>query len=191
MQNNTALKTFVIDLIKNNIPSTYYYHQEDHTLYVLEKAIEIGNHEKCTAKEIDLLQAAALLHDTGFISTYHEHEEESCRLATIYLPDYGYSATSIKKICGMIMATKLPQSPKNKLEEILVDADLEYLGTDLAVEQAEKLYREMHSLQPTLTIAQWNLIQISFLEQHHYFTPYCKKYKEAQKKSYLLQLTKL
>ena len=34
----------------------------------------------------------------------------------------------IEIICGIIMATKIPQRPKNYLEEIICDADLNYLG---------------------------------------------------------------
>ena len=35
-----------------------------------------------------------------------------------YLPEYGYSTGQIDRICGMIMATQIPQTPHNKLEEI-------------------------------------------------------------------------
>jgi uncharacterized protein len=185
MQSKLQLKEFIIKLLKDNISSSYYYHTYKHTLYVHDKAIEIANHEKCTAKEMELLAAAALWHDTGFINTYSGHEEESCVLAKHYLPDYNYSAAAISQICGMIMVTKIPQSPKNKLDEILADADLEYLGTDLVFKQAENLYRELLSVQPNLTREQWNQIQISFLEEHHYFTKYCKENKEPKKLMYL------
>jgi uncharacterized protein len=188
MQNKLHVKEFIIKLLKDNISSFYYYHTYEHTLYVHDKAIEIATYEKCTAKEIGLLAAAALWHDTGFINTYSGHEEESCILAKRYLPDYNYSDAAINQICGIIMVTKIPQSPKNKLEEILADADLEYLGTDLAVKQAENLYRELLSIQPNLTREQWNHTQILFLEQHHYFTNYCKKNRESRKQQYLNSL---
>ena len=44
------------------------------------------------------------------------------------LPKFGLSEKDIELICGMIMATKIPQNPKTKLEKIIADADLEYLG---------------------------------------------------------------
>lgn len=55
----------------------------------------------------------------------------------------------------MIMATKIPQSPKNKLEEIIADADLEYLGTDEAAKKADDFFKELHHLHPSLTKEEW------------------------------------
>jgi uncharacterized protein len=188
MQSSQHMQSFVTRLLKQKLPAFYYYHNYAHTLYVTEKAIEIGKHEKCTAKEKDLLTAAALWHDTGFISTYAKHEEESCKLARQYLPGYGYSAEDINAVCGMIMATRLPQSPKNKLETIVADADLEYLGTSKAHETADKLFKEMQHLNPSLTKAQWNKTQVAFLQAHRYFTAFCKENREPQKQAYLQSL---
>jgi uncharacterized protein len=185
MQNNPSMKTFVVDLLKNNIPVFYYYHNYQHTLYVVDKAIEISNEENCTAHETDLVSAAALWHDTGFIKSYTDHEEEGCLLAKEYLPVYGYSKEDIDKICGMIMATQIPQSPQNKLEEIVADADLEYLGTDDAAAKAEHLFKEWRHMDPSLTREEWNRKQIAFLRSHHYFTRYCKEKREEAKLSYL------
>lgn len=185
---NNQMKDFVIDLLSNKLPPFYYYHCLDHTLYVTEKVIEIAKEENCTDVEIDLLNAAALWHDTGFIHSYNHHEEESCAIATNHLPGYAYSAKEIGIICGMIMATRLPQQPKTKLEEIIADADLEYLGTDEASSKAELLYKEWLHLNPFLTKEDWNKKQIAFLENHHYFTDYCKKYSEPSKNAYLKKL---
>lgn len=182
------MKTFVVDLLKSNIPVFYYYHNWEHTLYVTDKAIEIGKEEGCTGEELDLVAAAALWHDTGFIKTYADHEEQSRLLAGQYLPGYGYSTQHIDKICGMIMATQIPQSPKNKLEEIVADADLEYLGTSDAATKAEYLFKEWRHINPLLTREKWNQVQISFLQNHHYFTRFCKRHKEPAKAEYLRSL---
>lgn len=188
MQSDVQMTAFVIDLLKRELPATYYYHDPAHTLYVLDKIIEIAEHENCTKKEIALLRTAALWHDVGFINIYNGHEKESCSLAKKYLPGYGYSADDIHTICGMIMATKMPQSPHNKLEEIIADADLEYLGTDNAAAMAERLFRELHALNPTLTMAQWHKQQITFLQHHDYFTRFCKENREPVKSAYLKEL---
>src|SRR5674476_703699 len=143
MQNKLSMKDFVINLLKTNLSEFYYYHNYEHTLYVIEKAEEIGFHEKCTNEELELVTIAALWHDTGYIKTYKDHEDESCKLARQYLPEYGVSDTAIDKICGMIMATKIPQSPQNIYEEILADADLEYMGTATFEKKADDLFREV------------------------------------------------
>lgn len=188
MPNKLLMTNFVVDLLQDNIPLCYYYHNYEHTLYVQEKAIEIARHEGCTEKEIELLNAAALWHDTGYINTYKNHEEESCSLAKKYLPEYGFTRPEITVICGMIMATKVPQLPNNKLEEIVADADLEYLGTAAATTKSEDLFLELRSLTPSLTKKTWDQIQVSFLQSHHYFTAYCKIKREPVKENYLQEL---
>jgi len=188
MQSKLLMKDFVTGLLKDHIPGSYYYHDHVHTLYVMDKAIEIARHENCTEKEIELLAIAALWHDTGYINIYNGHEEESCVLARKYLPGYGISPADIDIICGMIMATKVPQSPKTKLEEIIADADLEYFGTEDAASQADLLFRELQTLDPGLTRERWDEMQRSFLQGHQYFTNYCKKYSAPLKSAYLSTL---
>ena len=188
MQNKLPMKDLVTGLLKDQVPQTYYYHDHLHTLYVLDKALEMGRYENCTEKEMELLTIAALWHDTGYINIYTGHEEEGCRLARQYLPGYGLSEDDINAVCGMIMATKIPQSPKNKLEAIIADADLEYLGTEDAARQADLLFRELQSLDPELTKERWDQMQISFMEDHHYFTDFCKKHRAPMKSVYLSKL---
>jgi uncharacterized protein len=188
MQSKADMQGFVIDLLKGHLPACYYYHRYEHTLYVQEKALEIGRHQKCLKKELELISAAALWHDTGYINSYTGHEEAGCRLARKHLPAFGFKPAETESICGMIMATKVPQSPKNKLEEIVADADLEYLGTRGAAEKAGLLFQELKSLNPTLTKEAWDKIQIAFLQDHYYFTAYCREKKEAAKQAYLKTL---
>lgn len=188
MQSKKRMRLFVTGLLKNNLPTYYYYHNTEHTLYVADRAAEIGRQEKCNEKEIDLLIIAALWHDTGFIKTYTGHEEAGCELAHHYLSEFGCLAEDIQRVCGMIMATKIPQSPNNKLEEIIADADLEYLGTETVAMKAYNLFRELQHLNPLLTEEEWNGVQISFLQKHHYFTRFCKENREPLKLMYLKKL---
>lgn len=188
MHIDKQLNDYIANLLQTRIPANYYYHNYGHTLYVLEKVKEIGKQENCTARELELLAVAALWHDTGYINTYKGHEEESCVLARKYLAGYGFSADDILTICGMIMATKIPQSPQNKLEEIIADADLEYLSTSNAAVLAHNLFKELNALNPLLTEADWNKTEIDFLTAHTYFTGYCKANKEHIKQSYLQSL---
>ena len=188
MQSKISMKLFVIDLLNSELPANYYYHNVEHTLYVLQTVSEIGINENCKEKELELLSAAALWHDTGYIHTYAGHEEESCLLAKKYLPEYGFTNNEIDEIMGMIMATKILQTPTTKLEEIMADADLEYLGTKTVQEKAHLLFKELQTITPSLNEETWNNMQISFLENHHYFTNYCKKNKDPLRYVYLKKL---
>jgi len=188
MQNKQNMKDFVINLLKDHLSENYHYHNYLHTLYVTEKVLEIGRQEACSDKELELLYTAALWHDTGYIRTYKNHEEESCLLARQYLPEYGYNSLDIDKVCSLIMVTKIPQTPKNKLDTILADADLEYLGTESFNIKADDLFKELHYLNPLLTPEKWNQQQISFLQNHHFFTRFCQETKEPVKQMVLQKL---
>ena len=182
------MQQFIESLLSSKLPALFVYHNFEHALYVAQKAEEIARYEKCTEEEIMLIRIAALWHDVGCIVAYVGHEEESCRLAQHYLPQYKFSANEIEIICGIIRATKIPQTPKTKLEAILADADLEYLSTNTVAEKATDLFKELQSLVPSLTKKAWDKMQISFLQTHRYFTPYCKEKKEPLKQAYLKEL---
>jgi uncharacterized protein len=185
MDTEQHMMHFVKELIHNSVAATYAYHNFNHTMYVYDKAIEIAAYEKCSDADMRLLKAAALWHDTGYINIYYGHEEESCVQAKKYLPDFGFTKDEIYVICGMIMATKIPQTPHNLLEQIIADADLEYLGTGEAEKQANQLFQELQMLNPYLHEELWNRTQIFFLDHHHFFTNYCKQHKDPLKLQYL------
>jgi hypothetical protein len=68
------------------------------------------------------------------------------------------------------MATKIPQNPKNKLEYIIADADLEYLGTDDFERIGRTLFEEIKLYLGVESERQWNIIQMNFLKSHTYYT---------------------
>lgn len=178
----------IINDLENNLPTYLSYHNTIHTRYVLEKSILIAKEEKVSDHELFLLKIAALYHDTGYKNSYENHETESCKIAESELPELGFSKTEIGQICGMIMATRIPQSPKNKLEEILADADLEYLGTAYFEVKSDNLFKELQFLNSSLTEEKWNQLQISFLQKHHYFTRFCIENRAHIKQSNLDKL---
>ncbi len=133
-----------------------------------------------------MLKTAALFHDSGFIIKAKGHEEISCNYAKEYLPSFGYSEEQIKIICGMIMATKIPQTPQTKLEEIIADADLDYLGRDDFFEISDCLYKELLSSGVVNNEEQWNVFQVDFFEKHHYFTQLSKELRDEKKEKHLV-----
>jgi len=191
MQNKIAMRDFVIDMLKSKIPATYFFHNYLHTEYVIEKVIEIGKKENCSEKELELLYAAATWHDVGYVNIYQGHEAEGCKIAKQYLHQYGYNDSDIEIICSLIMATQIPTAPKNKLEAIIADADLEYLGTDKAKSYSDLLFQERKHLNDSITLNEWNRVQVEFIKKHQYYTDYCKKDKEPSKQKYLEDLMRI
>lgn len=182
------IQLHVLQKLERELPPYLKYHSVEHTRHVLEKVIHIAGKEVVSEKELLLLKVAALYHDTGFIIQRENHEALGCEMATRELPEFGFTPDDVKMICGMILATKIPQRPKNRLQEILADADLEYLGTEKFDDFSNKLYHEMKHFQPDLDIEQWNEIQVNFISNHHYHTSYCRQFREPDK---LLNLEKV
>lgn len=182
------LKESILVKLKKNLSPDLKYHSFEHTLYVLQAAEMIAEAEKIKHEELCLLRIAVLFHDAGFMVSYNQHEMHSCEIAKNDLKPYNLGSEAIEKICGMIMATQIPQTPKSKLEEIIADADLEYLGTELFNDISGNLYRELNIQNPQLSINDWNKIQVKFLENHHFFTRFCIKNREPLKQKHLAYL---
>ncbi len=178
----------IIHKLRNELPSKLKYHSLYHTLEVMESAKKIGKAEGINKREEELLLTAAAYHDSGFLRTYKNHEEASCRIAAENLPRFGYSPAEISDIQNMIMATKVPQNPKDHLSRILCDADLDYLGGSQYDEISVHLYNEMVLEGIDIDPARWLDIQINFLEVHHYWTDYGKRELAPQKARVLKQL---
>lgn len=185
-------KRYILDRLKDELPNYLAYHGYHHTLDVYEMTIDIAKEEGVhDEEELTMLKTAALYHDSGFLSVYKGHEEVSCLLVKEILPHYEYNDKQIEVICSMIMATQIPQHPTTKLEEILADADLDYLGRDDFYPIADSLYQELKSIEAVQNVDEWNRIQISFLEEHHYYTRTCIERRKAEKDKRLEELKQL
>lgn len=190
--NYRAAKTFILRKLRQELSENLYYHGYHHTLDVLRVATNLCKKEQVPNKKIPLVKTAALLHDAGFIKNKHaNHEAEGCALAKSVLPNFGYSTEEIDEICGMIMATKIPQSPHNHLEEIICDADLDYLGRDDFYTIAASLYTELAAYNLMNDEKNWNRVQVSFLSQHHFFTQTNIQEREPVKQIFLEKLKAL
>lgn len=182
-------KEFILNKLKTELPKHLSYHSIEHIWDVYHSAQAIGTSEGISDEDMELLLTAALFHDSGFIIQQKDHEKLSCDIAKKDLPQFGYSEEQIEKICGMIMATKLPQTPHNLLEQILADADLDYLGRDDFFTIGNNLFDEL-SFFGILTPQDWNQIQIRFLESHKYFTQTAINNRKAKKDEHLAWLKK-
>ena len=164
-------KRYILAKIKKELPPEFTYHCFDHTIDVCNAAKTIGTSEEISRHDMKLLLTATLFHDSGFTEGgSNDHEEKSCLIALECLPGFNYAIGDIEKINGMIMATKLPQSPHNHLEEIICDADLDYLGRDDFFTISDRLYEEFLSEGKVQNYDDWNKKQIAFFEGHKFFT---------------------
>lgn len=184
-------KAYIVKRLNVDLASDLYYHGFHHTVDVLNATKLIIEFEGIQGEDVELLKTAALFHDCGFLRQYKNHEEVGCEIAREVLPNYGYTTGNLDSICGMIMATKVPQAPKNKLEQIICDADLDYLGRDDFEYIAATLFRELKVNNLIETEQDWNRLQLKFLTQHQYFTPYAKRIREPKKLKHIEAIRKI
>ena len=88
----------------------------------------------------------------------------------------------------MIRATRIPQSPKTHLERILADADLDYLGRDDFFEVGDRLFTELHLLGKIASKAEWDKLQLEFMQDHSYFTKTAINLRQDKKAANIAQI---
>ena len=191
MKTYSPEEKFILEYLEEKLPEDLTYHGLHHTLDVLNAAMKIGETENLSAHEIKLLRIAVLFHDAGFTEKYKDHEQHGCDMAKKDLSRFGYTDKEIEIICGMIMATKIPQNPKNLLEKIICDADLDYLGRNDFNRISNTLFEEMKIYGHIHDIKEWNKIQENFLKKHQYYTEFGKKNREHLKCEHLQKISKL
>lgn len=181
----------ICSILKKDLSPKLSYHSFFHVMDVLEAATRIAQNENITGEDFQLLRIAVLFHDSGFLYTYKDHEEAGCELAKKHLPQFNFNEEQLEKICGMIMATKIPQKAQTKLEQTICDADLDYLGRDDFYPIGLTLFEEWKTYLNITEERQWNTIQMNFLKQHFYHTQYSQRVRAALKDKHLQEITKL
>ena len=175
----------ILNKLKTELSPNLFYHTIHHTLDVYHCAASIAKDEGIADSDLKLLLVAAIYHDAGYLIQNKDHEQLSCEIARQYLPQFHYTKEDIDHICSIIMATKIPQNPKSHLEEIICDADLNYLGrTDFFI-LGENLYKEMLAFGSIKNKEEWNKVQVDFMQKHHYFTPTAVRQNNPQKEKNL------
>lgn len=186
--NFIGLKKYVEEEILPKLSSNLYYHGPHHTQDVYESAMRISAYYKLDEASTVKIGAAALLHDAGYIIRYADNESLACEMARKLLPEFGFSEKDCDEICGMIMATQVPQKPSTLAEQILCDADLDYLGRDDFQKGAENLYQEFLDRGIVRNMEHWDEVQVRFITNHQFFTEYSTKFREPAKQIHLQNL---
>lgn len=182
------VKELMVERLSSNLSDKLHYHGVHHTLDVLRVCEARAESELLTESDYTLLCTAAIMHDAGFLNVLKEHEKEGVSIARALLPEFGYGYEDINTIAGMIMATKIPQQPNSKLERIICDADLDYLGRDDFYLIGEKLFLELEELGVVKNEKEWDALQVKFLSGHTYHTKFSVENREPQKQQKLREL---
>jgi adenylate cyclase len=187
----TDLQELMLNKLEKELPHYLFYHNVKHTIDVVTQVELIGIGESVDDEELLILKTAALFHDSGHILAYDDHEHYATLIAREILPDYFYTQRQVDAICELIMATKMPPRPKNKLEKIICDSDLDYLGRSDMIPVSNSLFRELKEMDKIDSLKEWNLLQIKFISGHQYFTKTAQSLREINKQKQIERIRKL
>jgi predicted metal-dependent HD superfamily phosphohydrolase len=187
------VETYASEILKKELAEQLAYHDYDHTARVVAAAKEIGTVQGLDEEEMEILLMAAWFHDTGFRTRQEGHEEVSQGIAREFLDQIGFLPSKIDRVCQAIGATKMPQNPTSKLEEVLCDADMAHLAAKDFIDKAAALRKEW-DLMGNKTFPDdhaWYQSNIDFIRSHRYFTGYGQQVLEKKKQKNLQKLEKL
>lgn len=179
----------IINYLKSNLPDEVVYHDLFHTLNVEKAAMRFAKLEGLNEDEVMLLRTASLYHDSGFIFNYNRNELHSVRLMEQHLPNYGYDRAQIETIRSMILVTANNVEPVTLLEELMCDADHDYIGRADYYVVAEKLRLEIEVMESKMTDLEWIDFQLDYLQnEHKYYSISAKNIREKGKKNRISEL---
>jgi len=185
-------KGFIIEKLRRELDPRYVYHSIGHTFDVHSAAQRLIGMEGIHEKGARLIEIAALYHDSGMLVRYKDHEAASAELASCFLPDFGFTEKEVSTINSLIMVTRLPQKASSLAEQILCDADLDYLGRDDFFIHSFELQNEWNRFEiRKTTLPEWLDIQIKFLSDHTYFTKSAASLRNRKKSENLKEITTL
>ena len=169
-------REFVLELLKKRLAPWTMYHDVRHTEETVEACRDIGKASNLDAGQLEIVMLAAWFHDTGYTERVTGHEERSVEIAAAFLLDKRYPPQGIEAISACIMATMMPQTPNNIMEQVICDADMVYLGKKEFFEKNDLLKAEIEKRERRLIPeAEWLMRSIDFLSGQSYHTEYAKK----------------
>lgn len=187
-----GVEAYVEKYIQEEIKPDFVYHNFQHTCAVVEAANELADRYEVSDKDRLTITLAAWFHDTGYSEGWKDHEERSVKVAKAFLHDHGVDDIQlIQGISDCIRATRMPQQPRNFLEQIVADADLSHLG-DLSywdrcgrVRQEFAITRDM-----VMSDQEWIDFELGFMLNHEYHTEAAREIFGERKSKHVKQLYK-
>jgi predicted metal-dependent HD superfamily phosphohydrolase len=174
--------TCVEALIRERKPEWVKYHDFHHSKSVVEACQAIGEASNLAEEDLEVVTLGAWFHDVGYVEGIDGHEERSVDMATSFLQEVEYPKEKIAQVAGCIRATRMPQNPKNLVEQVLCDADIAHLASKDFLELSERVRLEIeHRMRIKLSELEWLTMNIDFVAGHRYFTDYAKTMFEEQR----------
>ena len=187
-----ATEAYVEAYIRENVSEKFVFHNFQHTAAVVDAAWQIMEQFELKERDIAIVIFAAWFHDTGYADGWEGHEVRSASLAEKFLREQGVEDEAlIEAIKGCILATTMPHSPKNLLEQIVCDADLSHLGESSYWDRCGRV-RQEYALTRSFIMSdqEWIDFELNFMLGHEYHTEAARELFGKRKAKHVKQLFK-
>ncbi|MES2808112.1 MAG: Pycsar system effector family protein [Bacteroidota bacterium] len=185
------VKQYVLRYFDGHHDADLLYHDLEHTKGVVDAATQIANHYQLNNEDFFVVVTAAWFHDIGYLIDKADHEAAGAELAVSHLQHLKVDEAVIAKVHDCILATRIPQKPTGKLQQIMCDADLFHLGTDDFADKSKLLRKEFNIIKHLdIDKDHWRQKNIELLQTHTYFTDYAQLLLHDQQKKNLDKLMK-
>lgn len=180
---------YVEHFLQEHDLSKLSFHNNIHMKEVVEAVRKMAKYYQLNQTDTAIVVLSAYFHDLGYCKNGKEdHEARSAAYAEDFLKSKGLDENMINTLKGCILATRMPQNPKNILEEILCDADLFHLGSDWFEMRNKLMRQEANAGGCDFSKGDWREDTIKFMENHKYHTEYAKRELEPKKQKNLQAL---
>jgi predicted metal-dependent HD superfamily phosphohydrolase len=188
----SKVEAYAVEMLSSETNGSFLYHNLRHTQRVVNSAKKLIEGEKVTEDDGQKLLIAAWFHDLGYTQSINEHEEHSCTLAKQFLEQEAVDADFMDEVCDLIRATKKDYEPRNKLEEIIRDADSSHFAKKSFMATTELLREELSLLGVAqYSNDEWRKENIRLLRvKHRFYTDYAKENWQKEKDKNVKKLVK-
>jgi len=168
----SKVKNYVSNILNNDLPDVYHYHNANHTYNVVKNAALLADESGLKEDERNALLIAAWFHDVGYIKSNDNHEKHSADMAQSYLEGLGVAEATIQKVKGLIKATELGVKPSGLLEGLIKDADMYAIAVDPEdYNFSQRLRKEWQQTKNrSYTDEEWYKLNYDFFAEFDYHT---------------------
>jgi len=173
------LEEKVFNEVLKDLPESLHFHNLEYAKKLYSQSFLLCRSEEIEQEDRLMVRTAALMLFTGLTQAYQNFENRSMVICREILPGFSYSETQIDQISNLILATKTPFSPNNRLETILIDARMEYIGRPDYTDLIKRLYQELREAGSQINGQQFKKQQLELLYAFEFNSLAAKRLREV------------
>lgn len=173
------LEEQIFSEVIDKLPESLHFHGPEYARRVYNHSFLLCRSEEIEQEGRLLTRTAALMLLTGLSQEYYNFENRSAVICREILPDFSYSENQIDQICNLILATKKPFNPNSRLEKVLIDARMEYMGRPDYTSQIKLLYKELKEAGSKINGQQFKKQQQELLYEFNFYTVAAQRLREV------------